>query len=113
MRNNFGLKAGDRVSQDDEGAFPGGSHDGTFRDDYEYTGAGDGHLEHTYPDFVSIAQGYGVASAQVRTRSEFSDALATMLASDGPYLLDCICPYQEHVLPMIPTGHSVRDIITE
>jgi len=79
----------------------------------EYTGAGDGHLEHTYPDFVSIAQGYGVESAQVRTRSEFSDALATMLASDGPYLLDCICPYQEHVLPMIPSGHSVRDIITE
>jgi acetolactate synthase-1/2/3 large subunit len=79
----------------------------------EYTGDGDGHLEHTYPDFVSIAQGYGVASAQVRTRSEFPDALATMLASDGPYLLDCICPYQEHVLPMIPSGHSVRDIITE
>ena len=79
----------------------------------EYTGSGDGHLEQTYPDFVSIARGYGVDGAQVRKRSELSDALATMLACDGPYLLDVICPYQEHVLPMIPSGQSVRDIITE
>ena len=79
----------------------------------EYTGSGDGGLGETYPDFVSIARGYGVEAAQVRKRSELSDALATMLACDGPYLLDVICPYQEHVLPMIPSGHSVRDIITE
>ena len=32
---------------------------------------------------------------------------------DGPYLLDVICPYQEHVLPMIPSGRTVRDIIIE
>jgi acetolactate synthase-1/2/3 large subunit len=79
----------------------------------EYTGSGDGGLGKTYPDFVSIARGYGVEAAQVRERSELSDAVATMLACDGPYLLDVICPYQEHVLPMIPSGQSVRDIITE
>ncbi len=79
----------------------------------EYTGDGDGDLHETYPDFVSIAHGYGVEAAQVRLRSEFPDALARMLAHDGPYLLDVICPYQEHVLPMIPSGHTVRDIITE
>ena len=79
----------------------------------EYTGSGDGGLGETYPDFVSIARGYGVEAAQVRERSELSDAVATMLACDGPYLLDVICPYQEHVLPMIPSGQSVRDIITE
>jgi acetolactate synthase-1/2/3 large subunit len=36
-----------------------------------------------------------------------------MLAYDGPYLLDVICPYQEHVLPMIPSGRTVREIITK
>jgi acetolactate synthase-1/2/3 large subunit len=36
-----------------------------------------------------------------------------MLAHDGPYLLDVVCPYQEHVLPMIPSGGTVRDIIVE
>ena len=80
----------------------------------EYTGDGDGQLaEKTYPDFVSIARGYGVEAAQVRNRDQFPEALATMLACDGPYLLDVVCPYQEHVLPMIPSGHTVRDIITE
>ena len=79
----------------------------------EYIGDGDGQLAETYPDFVSIARGYGVEAAQVRNRDQFPDALAAMLACDGPYLLDVVCPYQEHVLPMIPSGHTVRDIITE
>ncbi len=29
-----------------------------------------------------------------------------MLDSKGPYLLDVMVPYQEHVLPMIPSGHD-------
>ena len=41
------------------------------------------------------------------------EVLRQLLACDGPYLLDVVCPYQEHVLPMIPSGHTVRDIITE
>ena len=85
-----------------------------FVGEYSRYGDGDGQLaEKTYPDFVSIARGYGVEAAQVRNRDQFPEALATMLACDGPYLLDVVCPYQEHVLPMIPSGHTVRDIITE
>jgi acetolactate synthase-1/2/3 large subunit len=38
-------------------------------------------------------------------------ALAEMLDSKGPYLLDVLVPYQEHVLPMIPGGMSVKEII--
>ena len=34
-----------------------------------------------------------------------------MLDHDGPYLLDIIVPYDEHVLPMIPSGKTVEDII--
>jgi len=34
-----------------------------------------------------------------------------MIDSDGPYLLNVMVPYQEHVLPMIPSGMTVRDII--
>ena len=36
-----------------------------------------------------------------------------MLAAPGPYVLDILCPYQEHVLPMIPGGKTVKDIILE
>jgi acetolactate synthase-1/2/3 large subunit len=40
-------------------------------------------------------------------------ALKEMIAYPGPYVLDVEVPYQEHVLPMIPTGGTVRDIIKE
>ena len=80
----------------------------------EAEGKGDGsHAEVTYPDFVSIAKGFGLQARQVRSKAEYPAALAEMLASDGPYLLDVICTYQEHVLPMIPSGGTVNDIITE
>ena len=39
------------------------------------------------------------------------DALEEMIAHPGPYVLDVLVPYQEHVLPMIPAGRTVRDII--
>ena len=39
--SGYTLKSGERVSMSGEGAFPGGDYDGTFRDDYQYTGAGD------------------------------------------------------------------------
>jgi len=80
----------------------------------EALGDGDGdHYEETYPSFVQIAEGYGVKAAQVRSKAEFPAALKAMIEHDGPYVLDVICPYQEHVLPMIPSGGTVRDIITE
>jgi acetolactate synthase-1/2/3 large subunit len=79
----------------------------------EWLGDGDGSLGDTYPNFVQIAEGYGVRAAQVRTKADYPAAVAEMINHDGPYLLDVICPYQEHVLPMIPGGKSVRDIILE
>lgn len=81
----------------------------------EALGQGDGstYAQQTYPDFVKIAEGYGIKSRRVRSKAEYPEALAEMLDYDGPYLLDVICPYQEHVLPMIPSGKTVNDIITE
>ncbi len=36
-----------------------------------------------------------------------------MLEYPGPFVLDVQVPYVEHVLPMIPSGHTVDDIILE
>ncbi|MCH2200660.1 MAG: biosynthetic-type acetolactate synthase large subunit [Fuerstiella sp.] len=78
----------------------------------EALGDGDGSMPtHTYPDFVQIAEGYGIKSRRVRSKLEYPEAVAEMLSHDGPYLLDVICTYQEHVLPMIPTGGTVSQII--
>jgi acetolactate synthase-1/2/3 large subunit len=66
-----------------------------------------------YPDFVTIARGFGCGAAHVREKSELADAIREMLAYPGPYVLDVAIPYQEHVLPMIPAGMTVRDLIKE
>ena len=34
-----------------------------------------------------------------------------MLACETAYVLDVVIPYTEHVLPMIPSGHTFADII--
>ena len=78
----------------------------------EATGQGDGDLPAiTYPDFVTIARGFGIPARQIRRKDEVVDALKEMIAHPGPYVLDVLVPYQEHVLPMIPAGMTVKDII--
>lgn len=79
----------------------------------EALGQGDGTIGETYPNFTQLVQGFGVKASQVRDKAKLPAAIAEMLAHPGPYVLDVICPYQEHVLPMIPGGGTVRDIITE
>jgi len=78
----------------------------------EAVGQGEGELpESIYPDFVEIARGFGVRARQIRRKAEVKDALVEMIAHPGAYVLDVLVPYQEHVLPMIPSGMTVRDII--
>ena len=50
-------------------------------------------------------------SRRITAKTEVDEALEEMLDSKGPYVLDVMAPYQEHVLPMIPSGRTVRDII--
>ena len=64
-----------------------------------------------YPDFVKIAEGFGVKGRRVIQKSELRAAIQEMLDHDGPYVLDIIVPYTEHVLPMIPAGKTVKDML--
>ncbi len=68
-------------------------------------------VEERYPDFVQIAKGYRCGGATVSNRADLIPALEEMIAYQGPYVLDVQVPYQEHVLPMIPSGMTVRDVI--
>lgn len=83
-------------------------------DNPEWSGDGDGiGPERRYPDFVTIAKGFGCGAAFVQDKADLIPALEEMVAYDGPYVLDVAAPYQEHVLPMIPGGHTVKDMIKE
>ena len=66
-----------------------------------------------YPDFVAIARGFAWQARHVEKKPELTAALREMLDSPDPYLLDIAVPYQEHVLPMIPSGMTVRELIKE
>jgi len=64
-----------------------------------------------YPDFVGIAQGFGWQAETVVERGDLEAALKRLIDAPGPALVDVQVPYQEHVLPMIPSGGTVRDLI--
>ncbi len=69
------------------------------------------NLPGLYPDYVKISQGFGIKARRVHKKEELLDAVGEMLDHDGPYVLDVIVPYSEHVLPMIPAGRTVDDMI--
>jgi acetolactate synthase-1/2/3 large subunit len=71
------------------------------------------YAEDRYPDFVQIAKGYRCGAATISKKADLVPALEEMIEYDGPYVLDVEVPYQEHVLPMIPAGGTVRDLINE
>jgi acetolactate synthase-1/2/3 large subunit len=64
-----------------------------------------------YPDFVKIAEGFGVKGRRVIRKGELREAIQEMLDHDGPFVLDVVVPYTEHVLPMIPAGKSVKEML--
>lgn len=69
------------------------------------------NTEALYPDFVKIAEGFGVAGRRVIKREDLHDAIKEMIAHDGPYVLEVVVPHTEHVLPMIKQGCSAKEII--
>jgi acetolactate synthase-1/2/3 large subunit len=69
------------------------------------------NMKQIYPDYVTIAKGFGVPSERVMFKKDLRAAMQRMLDSDQPYVLDVIVPYTEHVLPFIPAGKSVAEMI--
>jgi acetolactate synthase-1/2/3 large subunit len=82
-----------------------------FEGNRAHTYLGAGHGEEPYPDFVALAKGFRCSSRRVARKEDLDAALEEMLDSKGAYVLDVMVPYQEHVLPMIPSGMTVRDMI--
>ena len=93
-----------------EDRFYGSVRGNTILGDETNVGSPD-NLGGLYPNFVKIAEGFGVKGRRVHLRSELKEAIQEMLDHDGPYVLDVIVPYTEHVLPMIPAGRSVKEML--
>ena len=82
-----------------------------YKSNRGHTYLGAGHDQEPYPDFVQIAKGFRCGARSINRKEDLEEALNEMLDSKIPYVLDVLVPYQEHVLPMIPGGMTVRDMI--
>ncbi|MEL7222879.1 MAG: biosynthetic-type acetolactate synthase large subunit, partial [Bacteroidota bacterium] len=63
------------------------------------------------PDFVKIAEGFGVAGKTIEQPGELHSAIAEMLAYEGPYLLHVRVAKEDNVFPMVPSGAAVDEIV--
>ena len=64
-------------------------------------------------DFVKVAEGFGAKGYRATTPEEFDEAFKKALQADGPVWIDCVISREERVLPMIPGGKTVEDIIID
>jgi acetolactate synthase-1/2/3 large subunit len=69
------------------------------------------NMKKIYPDYVTMAKSFNVPAERVMFKRDLRAAMQRMLDSQEPYLLDVITPYTEHVLPFIPAGRTVADMI--
>ena len=63
------------------------------------------------PDFVKLAESFGMRGLRVKDPTKLDDALKDMLAHKGPVLLDCWVDPNENVYPMIPAGAAHHELV--
>ena len=68
---------------------------------------------HRRTDFVKLAEGFGLKGYRCTNLPEFQAAFADALKQKGPTWIECIIDKDEKVLPMIPGGGDINDIIME
>jgi len=64
----------------------------------------------TSPDYIKVAEGYGIAGKKISERENLKSALQEMLAHEGSYLLEVMVTKENNVFPMVPQGCSVSEI---
>ena len=64
-------------------------------------------------DFVNLAKAFGADGERVESPEALEEALNRAFAYDGPYVVECMIDKDEFVLPMLPSGGSMEDIIVK
>jgi acetolactate synthase I/II/III large subunit len=65
------------------------------------------------PDFVKIAEAYGIPAAKVTEQKDLEGALQKMLAAPTSYFLEVVVEKEDNVFPMVPAGAGVAEVILE
>ena len=65
------------------------------------------------PDFVMLAESYGVSAVRVTEQEDVLPALRRAQAHDGPFLIEFVVDSTTNVYPMVPPGGSLADTIED
>jgi acetolactate synthase-1/2/3 large subunit len=65
------------------------------------------------PDFVKVAEAYGIAAIKVTDRLQVMPAVERAMEHNGPFLIDFVVEPEENVYPMVPPGAALAEIIEE
>ena len=63
------------------------------------------------PDFVKLAEAFGCKGIKCSDPKDLDDAIAEMLAYDGPVIFDCLVEKHENCFPMIPSGKPHNEML--
>ena len=63
------------------------------------------------PDFVKLAEAFGVLGIRVTENYQVADSIEKAMAHEGPVIVDFVVDPEENVYPMIPPGESVNELI--
>lgn len=64
-------------------------------------------------DYVKLAEAFGAKGFRANSPDEFKEAFNTALNANCPCIIDCSINKDENVLPMIPAGGTIDDVITQ
>ncbi len=65
------------------------------------------------PDFVKLAESYGIKGIKCEKLGELEKAIIEMIEYDGPVIFDCVVEKHENCFPMIPSGKAHNEMILE
>ena len=65
------------------------------------------------PDFVKLADAFGIRGFRAKTEAEFRDAFAKAIAERTPAVIDCFMDIDEMVFPMVPAGKPIDELLLD
>ncbi len=65
------------------------------------------------PDYVKVAEAYGIPGLRVKQREEVVPAIERAMTEQGPFLIDFVVEPEENVYPMVPPGAALAEVMEE
>ena len=65
------------------------------------------------PDFVKLAEAYGIPGLRVTEKDQVADTIQKAMEIPGPVVIDFVVKDDENVYPMIPAGESVNEMMEQ